>query len=698
MKQLIQNLKSGEISYAEIPSPGVGKNEVLIKSVYSLLSLGTEKMLINFGKANLVNKALQQPEKVKQVINKIKSEGFVETYQAVKTKLDEPISMGYSNVGEVLQIGENVKSLKVGDKVVSNSPHSEIVLACESLCAKIPEEVKLKEATFTVIGAISLQAARLIQPTLGETGVVIGLGLIGLTTIQVLLNHGCKVICYDFDQEKVNLAKELGAEAFVLSDQVNPVGIVLERTQQQGADFAIIAASTSSNDPIEQAPKMLRKRGRIVLLGVAGLDLSRADFYEKEISFQVSCSYGPGRYENLYESKNFDYPIGFVRWTAKRNFEAILELLKTKKINFNLLISKNIKFDELKDFYSSEKLNRQLGVVVEYDQSKTDSLKKTIVHNDRKGVQHSEKVVAGLIGSGNFTKATLLPILSKEKVKISTIVGKTGFSAEHLAKKYQIEKVSTDLNEVIKSESTNTVFITTRHNTHANLSLNSLVSGKNVFVEKPLALSHKELNSLEEYFSSKQDNILMVGFNRRFAPLVFKMCSLLGEHRLNLTIHMEINAGKIPLDHWLNDTEQGGGRLLGEACHFIDLSRHLANSEIKSYQVTYQDEERQNFVIVLNFKNDSLAVINYYANGSNTCPKEIIKVHHGNKTLVLNNFKELVGHGWDNFKKEKLSKIDKGHTEQIKKFSHAIHTGQSSPIPLNELFEVSKIAIDLSLV
>lgn len=694
MKQILQNLKNGEVKLEELPVPLVQSGCLLIQTTNSLVSLGTEKMLLQFGKASWINKARQQPDKVKQVLNKIKTDGLVSTANTVMNKLDQPIPLGYSNVGVVIGVGNNVHGFEVGDRVLSNGPHSEVVSIPENLCVKIPDNVSDDSAAFTVVASIGLQGIRLANPTMGECFVVTGLGLIGILTVQLLKANGCRVIGFDFDAKKVQVAKDFGAEAFVITPEFDPVAQVKALTGQYGVDGVIITASTTSNDPISQAPQMCRKRGRVVLVGVIGLNLSRADFYEKEISFQVSCSYGPGRYEEDYEKKGYDYPIGFVRWTENRNFQAVMGLMSEGKIQTEKLLSRTVELSEAPMLYSALDSNKDdLGIMIKYPGGLDKGLHTVSIESKEK--KQVSKVVAGIIGAGNFAGGTILPALVNNNVRMKYIASKNGVTASHKGKKFGVEKVTSDYREILNDNEVNTVFICTPHSTHGSLVLESLKAGKNVFVEKPLALKMEEVQAIEEFQKqNKAGNVLLVGFNRRFSPLVKKIKELVGQEE-KMAISMSVNAGFIPSNHWTQDLQVGGGRLIGEGCHFVDLVRYIAGSEVLKSTIAYADTNcRDTFTISMVFKNGTLGVINYFSNGHKSFPKERLDVYCGEKNLVLDNFNSLKGYGFKKFKSMSLSKQDKGHHNELKEFIQSLENGKEL-IAESEIFEISKIVIDL---
>ncbi|MFJ8234253.1 bi-domain-containing oxidoreductase [Ureibacillus sp. NPDC094379] len=693
MKQLLQNLKNGETKIQDTPVPQVKSGCVLIKSSVSVVSAGTERMLVDFGKASYLQKAKQQPEKVKQVVDKIKTDGLQPTISAVKNKLDQPIPLGYSNVGVVIAVGTGVTEFKVGDRVVSNGSHAEIICVPQNLCAKIPENVKSDEAAFTVIASIGLQGVRLAEPTLGETFVVIGLGLIGLLTVQVLRAHGCKVIASDYDEKKVELAKSYGIDAVNVANGLDIVDYVNLKTKGRGADGVIITASTKSNDVIQNAAHMSRKRGRIVLIGVVGLELNRADFYEKELSFQVSCSYGPGRYDPLYEDKGMDYPLAFVRWTEQRNFEAVLDMMSEGKIDVSNIITNRYKFSEAIEAYNTLSNDRTaIGILLEYDE--IVDLSHTVKLKDN--ITAYSKVNLAVIGAGNYTNQTLLPAMASLDVRKHTIVSSGGMNGVHVGNKHGFENTATSNEHIFENSEINSVIITTRHDSHANLVLEALKHKKHVFVEKPLCLTFEELSEIE---NSNPVTQVMVGFNRRFSPHTQKMKELLNTVVSPKAVMITVNAGAIPFNHWTQDLEVGGGRIIGEGCHFIDLARYIVGKPIVSSNAIKMDIPGEESIedkvsIQLTFEEGSIATILYLANGDKSFPKERIEVFANNKILALDNFKVLEGYGWDNFKKFKTKSQDKGHANGIEAFVNSVKSGEPA-IPFEEIIEVTKVTLDV---
>jgi len=686
MKQILQSFKTGITELTELPSPKLKPGQVLIQTTRSLVSLGTEKMLVEFGKASLIQKARQQPDKVKMVLDKIKTEGLIPTIETVFNKLEQPLPLGYCNVGKVIEVGEGVTDFKVGDRVASNGQHAEFVSVPQNLAAHIPDNISDEEAVFTVVGSIGLQGIRLVNPTIGEIVVVIGLGLIGLLTAEMLVANGCKVIGYDLDDAKVEIAKSKGVLAFNPLKGNDPVKFVKEHTNNIGADAVLITASTKSNDIISQAAQMSRKRGRIVLIGVIGLNISRADFYEKELSFQVSCSYGPGRYDDDYEFKGIDYPLSYVRWTEKRNFETILQLISLGKLVVKELISEVIPLEEFNKVYGDIGNSKSIASIFKYKE--INSPKYSIVVNEKK--PKFTKGGIGIVGAGNFTKMTLLPALKSTKANIKHIVSSGGVNGTALAKKYNIEQSTTNYELVLDDEDVDLIMITTRHNLHADMVIKALNKGKHVFVEKPLALNNEQLKTIEESYK-KNNGSLMVGFNRRFSPHIQKIKSLIGDSKMNIVATM--NAGDIPPDFWVHDMLVGGGRIIGEACHYLDLMIFLSGSKIKSVCMNAMgknpSENTDNASILVKMENGSSGVINYFANGAKSYSKERLEVFSQEKILIMDNFIKTSGYGVKGFSKLK-TKLDKGHNAQFTQIIEKLSKGSIQLIPYDELINVTK--------
>ncbi|MGI9573773.1 bi-domain-containing oxidoreductase [Alloalcanivorax xenomutans] len=703
MKQILQDMAKGGTVITDSPSPSVGTGSVLVSTTASLISAGTERMLVDFGRASYLDKARQQPEKVKMVIGKIQTDGLMTTVDAVKSKLAQPLPLGYCNVGSISEVGKKVNDFKVGDRVVSNGPHADMVRVSKNLCAKIPDEVSDEEASFTVVASIGLQGIRLAQPTLGEAFVVTGVGLIGLLTVQLLRAHGCRVLAIDFDDSKLALAAQFGAEICNPGKGQDPVAAGMAFSRGNGVDGVIITASTKQSDPVIQAARMSRKRGRIVLVGVTGLELNRADFYEKELSFQVSCSYGPGRYDPSYEEQGNDYPLGFVRWTEQRNFEAVLDMMASGRLDVKPLITHRFEFEDAPkayDLLTSDK--SALGIILNYSSDVESRNIRSVALSDG-GVVDPAKPVVGFIGAGNYASRMLIPAFKEAGAQLHTISTSGGVNGVIHGEKAGFAHATTDTQGMLDNPDINTVAIVTRHNSHASFVASALDAGKHVFVEKPLAVNREDLETVQAAYERKGEKVpmLMVGFNRRFSPQIRKMKSLLEPISEPKSFIMTMNAGAIPADHWTQDIEVGGGRIIGEACHFIDLMRFLAGSEIVSVQARGMGEApgiaitEDKAAITLGFSDGSFGTIHYLANGAANFPKERVEVFAAGKVLQLDNFRKLRGFGWAGFKKMNLWRQDKGQSACASAFLSAIETGGPAPIAVNELFEVAAITLDV---
>ncbi|MDY7394195.1 bi-domain-containing oxidoreductase [Aureibaculum sp. 2210JD6-5] len=687
MKQIIQDLKKGDTLLEEVPVPSVKAGAVLIKTTRTLVSLGTERMLVEFGKANMLQKAKKQPDKVKMVLDKIKTDGLKPTIDSVFNKLNQPLPLGYCNVGEVVAVGKGVTEFVIGDRVASNGTHAEYVLVPKNLVAKIPDNVTDEAAAFTVIGSIGLQGIRLLNPTFGETIVVVGLGLIGLVTAELLKANGCKVIGFDFDAEKVAIANQKGIIAINPAEGTDQVKFMESFTNGIGADGVIITASNKSNEIISQSAKMCRKRGRVVLVGVIGLDISRADFYVKEISFQVSCSYGPGRYDDEYEQKGNDYPIGFVRWTEKRNFEAILNALSNGSLDVNPLITERVSLKDYDTIYGDMGNSKSIASILVYDSTESPVKTVNVTNKSFKG----QKGVIGIIGAGNFTSATLMPQLKKLNADVKYIASSGGLSSTTLAKRYNVANSTSDYQEILKDEETDLVIITTKHNSHAKFVIETLKAGKSVFVEKPLALNETELAEIIEAYN-KSNGTLSVGFNRRFAPLAKNMKKLLGNDNTPKNIIATMNAGFIPKEVWVHDMEVGGGRIIGEACHYIDLCTYFAGSKVIAVCMnamgTNPDESTDNASILLKYENGTNAVVNYFANGSKSYVKERLEVYSQERTMIMDNWRKLKTYGFKGGNSK--SKQDKGHFNQFEALINQQKSGSDPIIPFDIIINTTK--------
>ena len=926
MKQILQNLKDGSTEIAEVPCPRLAPGHLLLRTTRTLISAGTERMLVDFGKANPLEKARQQPDKVRQVLEKVKTDGLAPTLAAVRNKLEQPLPLGYCHVGVVAAVGGGRQladagalppsprvgegrgaggqsGFAVGDRVISNGKHAEMVSVPVNLCARIPDNVSDEAAAFTVIGAIALQGIRLVAPTLGEAVVVTGLGLIGLLTVQLLRAQGCRVLGIDLDPAKLALARRFGAETVDLAAGQDPVAVATAFSRGRGVDAVLITAASRSNEPVHQAAQMCRQRGRIVLVGVVGLELSRADFYEKELIFQVSCSYGPGRYDPRYEAQGLDYPIGFVRWTEQRNFEAVLDMLADGRLDVAPLVSHRFALAEAQRAYEVVAgAEPSLGIVLEYPGGEAERLlERTVVLDDARGEAARGGAVAGtstrvgaegagsargesgasgggevpslalgpgfpagtteasrgtteasrhsgreagiqaregnlaatstptptpstltpstptltsrstptptptptpavsFIGAGNYATGVLIPAFKAAGAVLRTVASSGGVSGVHAGRKFGFAQTTTDTEALLTDAGTTALVITTRHDSHARWVTRGLAAGKAVFVEKPLCLTLEELAEIaavaglaemaavaglaemaavaglaqiarevapvvpagkpgpsaregesagnteapelgvrlpsmaldsgiqagmtektagmtektagmtektagttEKTAGMTDHPLLMVGFNRRFAPQVQKIKALLAGVTGPKALVMTVNAGAIPADHWTQDPAVGGGRIIGEACHFIDLLRFLAGAPIARAEAVAMDAPTRDSVSInLHFADGSLGTILYLTNGSKAFPKERLEVFAAGRVLQLDNFRKLTGFGWPGFKKLNLWRQDKGQQACAAAFVQALRAraaGQAAPppIPLDEILEVSRMTIEVA--
>ncbi|MFC4726425.1 bi-domain-containing oxidoreductase [Glycocaulis abyssi] len=701
MKQLLQSLKTGATEVADVPAPRAGKGQVLIATSRTLVSAGTERMLVEFGKASLIDKARQQPDKVKMVLEKVRTDGLLATFDAVQSKLDQPLALGYCNVGTVIE--SRAPGFAAGNRVVSNGQHAGIVAVPQNLCALIPDEVSDDAAAFTVLAAIGLQGIRLAAPTLGECVVVTGLGLIGLLTVQMLRAQGCRVMGIDFDPERLALARRFGAETVNPGADEDVLARANAFSRGRGVDAVLIAASTKSNEPVSQAARMCRKRGRIVLVGVTGLELSRADFYEKELSFQVSCSYGPGRYDPAYEEGGQDYPVGFVRWTEQRNFEAVLDMMAVGTLDPSALISHRFDIDDGRmamDLLASG--DPSLGILLDYPQAEdgasSSMTRRVALAGD--GAPSGSAATIGVLGAGNYAGRVLIPAFKAAGAELHTLASGGGISAVHFGRKFGFRQAVTDVAEILENPDISTIVIATRHDAHAGQVLAALRAGKHVFCEKPLCLTLDELADIEAEISSRPGQQLMVGFNRRFAPHTVKMKALLDTVSAPKAIIITVNAGDIPAGHWIQDTAVGGGRIIGEACHFIDLARHLTGHAIVSADAASLGAEPGSpastgrATLTLKFADGSIASIHYLANGHKSFPKERVEVFTAGRVLQLDNFRALKGWGWPGFSRMASFNQDKGQRACAAAFVQSIRDGGTAPIGREEIIEVSRVTIE----
>jgi predicted dehydrogenase/threonine dehydrogenase-like Zn-dependent dehydrogenase len=700
-------MQSGLTEILHAPTPVAARQSLLIHTTCSLISAGTERMLVGFGKASYLDKARQQPDKVKMVLEKVATDGLMTTIEAVQSKLAQPLPLGYCNVGVVAEVGAGVDGFQVGDRVVSNGPHADVVKVPKNLCARIPEAVDDESAAFVVVASIGLQGIRLSQPTLGEAFVVTGAGLIGLLTVQLLRAQGCRVLAIDFDDSKLALARQFGAQTCNPGAGEDPVAAGMALSRGQGVDGVINTASPLAHDPVTQAARMCRKRGRIVLVGVTGLELNRADFYEKELRFQVSCSYGPGRYDPGYEEKGQDYPLGFVRWTEQRNFEAVLDMMASGQLDVKPLITHRFAFEDAQKAYEALTADKAgLGMLLKYTSPAEQRMVRSVALKPAAAFA-PQRPVMGFIGAGNYASRMLIPAFKAAGAQFQTIVTAGGISGVIHGEKAGFAEASTDMAALLANAAINTVAIVTRHDTHARFVAQALQAGKHVFVEKPLAIDAESLATVQAAYDAAHaapgdgGPQVMVGFNRRFSPQVQKMKALLAPVKEPKSFIMTMNAGAIPANHWTQDNAVGGGRIIGEACHFIDLMRFLAASPIVSVQARRMGDApgvaiaEDKASITLGFEDGSFGTILYLANGSTSFPKERVEVFAAGRVLQLDNFRKLRGFGWPGFSRMNLWKQDKGQNACAAAFLQAVQAGRPA-IPPDEIFEVARVTIEIA--
>jgi predicted dehydrogenase/threonine dehydrogenase-like Zn-dependent dehydrogenase len=691
MKQLTQNMKSGEVKIENVPPPVLFNKGVLVKNYYSLISAGTEKTSIDMGKKNMLQKAKSRPDDVKKVIQEMKTNGIWATYKKVMNKLDLPKTLGYSTAGIVLAVDSGVEDFKPGDRVAcagaGYAVHADIIAVPGSLCVKLPDNVSFEEAAYSTVGSIAMQGIRQAAPTLGETVAVIGLGLIGQLTVQMLKANGCNVIGIDLDENSVKASLKSGADIAIIRNKQDVKTIVMENTAGYGADCVIITAGTGSSDPVELAGDIARDRGRIIVVGAVGMNLPRPNFYNKELEFKLSRSYGPGRYDYTYEEGGIDYPIGYIRWTENRNMDSFLKLISQKKVVLKDITTHIFNIDDADkayDLISGEKKEFYLGILLKYEEfaeSSRDHFFKRIPVN--KEAETKEVAInIGFIGVGGHAQSFLLPHVIESDSKLIGICDSQGMVAKHLAEKYKVAFCTSNPDDIINNNNINTVFIATRHGSHFDLVYKSLKNNKNIFVEKPLTITAEELTKVIELYNEKvkegiQPNII-VGYNRRFAPLMKEVKRFFKDISEPLIVNYRVNAGFIPKNHWVQDPIEGGGRIIGEVCHFIDIVQFLTGSNPVSVyaQSISTDNDKvtpnDNINITLKMQNGSMGIITYLANGDKSVPKERIEVTGGNYYAILENYETLYLYKNEQKSVVKSKGLDKGHKTEVKEFLNSI--------------------------
>ncbi len=685
------------MSVQDVPAISARRGTVLVKTAVSLVSAGTERMAMEFAEKSLLAKARSRPDLVKQVLDKAKREGILSTVDAVRSRLSQPASLGYSAAGVVLEVGTGVTRLRPGDRVAcagaDHAVHAELICVPENLVAKIPErteagEVTFDEAAFTTLGAIAMHGFRLAEVHLGETVAVVGLGLLGLITVQLAKAAGCRVLGMELNPSRAEMARNLGCDAAACSAS-EMESLVAQYTASVGADAVIITAATSNNEPVELAARIARGRATVVSVGAVGTEIPRKPYFEKELNFVISRSYGPGRYDTNYEDKGKDYPVEFVRWTENRNMEAFLDLLSRRQINVSRLVSHRFPIEDATDAYdliSGKRSEPFLGVLLTYGDRVSFARQVKLSAAPASGT-----VRIGMLGAGNFATGVLLPAMHQVKdIEFVGISTGSGVSARHVGERFGFRYCSTDERELFEDSSINTITIATRHNAHARQVIAALNAGKDVFCEKPLCIREEELAEIIGVHESIPAPRLMVGFNRRFAPLAIKMKQFFSDIREPFSINYRVNAGYIPQTHWTQDPEQGGGRLIGEACHFVDLLTFLTGSTpVRVFAAPLANDGRyneDNLHITLQFENGSVGTITYLANGDKSIPKERIEVFAAGSVAILDDFRslELTREG----KRDRITsrlRQDKGHRGEWEAFTDAIRTGAASPIPFREI-------------
>lgn len=695
MKQLLQNIKDGKTLTEDIPVPTPRDGQALVKVSASLVSAGTERMVVEFAEKSYLGKARSRPDLVKQTLDKAKREGVMPTVQAVFNRLDQPMALGYSTAGTIIALGKNMQGFKVGQRVAcaggGYATHAEYNVIPKNLLTPLPKNVDFESAAFTTLGAIALHGLRLAEPQLGENVAIIGLGLLGLLTIQLAAAAGCNVLGIDLDPKRIKLASSLGLQAVPRQGAESAAAAF---TANRGFDAIIICADTSSNDPIELAGVIARDRAKVVATGAVGLNIPRKIYYEKEIAFINSRSYGPGRYDSNYEENGNDYPIGYIRWTEGRNFQSIVDLMSSGKLKVTPLISHRFPIENGEQAYeiiTGKKKESFLGVLLKYDETKEEKGKKIVFPS----VAHrpSSIVKLGVLGAGLYANATLLPVIKNSRdFELIGIASSGGLHAQHSGKKFGFQYATSSDDEIINDKNINTIAILTRHDSHSDLAIKALKAGKHVFIEKPLAITPKQLEQVSKTLSA-HPSLLTVGFNRRFSPLAQSLSSSLMHRTEPLHAHYRVNAGYLPSNHWTQDEAIGGGRIIGEACHFIDLITFLVGeipASVSAHALPNGGKYREdNVSMTFTFPDGSIGVVDYLANGDKSMPKERLEVFCEGMVTVLDDYVSLTIVK-DGKKKVESMAQDKGWQAEMSAFAGAIKSGGEAPIPYEQLIGVTK--------
>ncbi len=697
MKQVLQNMRDGKTTVTDVPIPSPQAGQALVQVSASLVSAGTERMLVEFGEKSLVGKARSRPDLVKQVLDKMRREGLVSTLEATFNRLDSPMSLGYSSAGTIRALGAGMQGFKVGQRVAcaggGYAAHAEFNLVPQNLLTALPDSVDFESAAFTTLGAIALHGFRLGELQVGERVAVIGLGLLGLLTIQIAAAAGCRVLGIDTNPERVQLAKQFGIEAVIRTQAVETSQAF---TANRGFDSVIICADTPANDPVELAGAIARDRAKVVATGAVGLNLPRKVYFEKELSFINSRSYGPGRYDPAYEEKGQDYPIGYVRWTEGRNFQTIVELLESGKLQVTPLITQRFPIEKAPEAYeiiTGKNKVPFLGILLRYPDEQISL--SGIIRFQQTAPKRESVVKLGVLGAGLFANATLLPAIKKiPEIALVGIASASGMHAQHSGQKFGFSYACSDDEQILNDPQINTIAILTRHDTHADLVIRALQAGKHVFVEKPLAVTPEQLARVNEQLTTGNPGWLMVGFNRRFAPLAIELSRFLQDRNEPMYAHYRINAGYIPLTHWTHDPAQGGGRIIGEGCHFVDLISFLVGSSpvsVRAQALPDLGKYRQdNVSMTFTFADGSTGVVDYLANGDKSFAKERVEVFCGGRLAVLDDYRalEMVENGNRKVLKSAF-KQDKGHYREMQALAHSLRSG-AAPIAYEQLIGVTR--------
>ena len=704
MKQIL--IKKGIPEIFDVPSPSIEAGHIIVQSSFSCISIGTEIQGMKLNSVPLWKRAINDPKKAVDFIKKSSSNGISKTINLIEDKISNPTAIGYSSSGIVIDVGDDIDDINIGDRVAcagsQGSFHAEQIKISRNLAVKIPSNVSFEDSATISLGAISLQGVRRLNPTIGESVTVIGLGVLGQITIQILKACGCKVIAIDLDENRLALAKELGADKVLNPANDDDISKIKLMTDGYGVDAVIITASSTSDEVISSAFNMCRKKAKVILVGDVGLNLKRSDFYAKELDFLISSSYGPGRYDDSYEEKNIDYPLPYVRWTQNRNMAEFLNLISEDKININSLISATYKIDNAKEAYNDiqNKSPKPLLVLIKYDQA-VKKIDKIVINNQKK-LNSVEKINLSIAGTGSFAKGVHLPNISllNNTFHINGIMSRSAHNANSVMKQYGASFCSTDYNEILIDKNTDSVLISTRHDSHLEMTINALKAGKNVLVEKPLSLNKEGLDQIKDFYKKDSDidkPILMVGYNRRFAPHITKIKEIILKTNQPCIINYEMNAGYVQKDSWIHGKE-GGGRNIGEACHIYDLFNYLMGCEYESLNVKYINSENNyyyssdNFHVSINYQNGSVANLTYTSMGSPSSQKETMKIFTEGQTIVMNDYNELILY-------EKSTKIyktnqNKGHKEELIAFANGIKSNEW-PIALWDLLQSSEISFKI---